>query len=184
MFRERGQQLKYVRKDSTHTTSTLRAILLGVLNRLAKLTSRKPLIHSEGEDNIYPNHANALCKAGLANPNFPKMGGLWRNQDEKVDTKKEPDISKKKNIYVCFYVAYSRYFSTSIHRVINRLKRYFNLSWLRVQMSYHIFNNLVELLNGYLAAKIEQLHFLSIKSLENIPCPIFAARYPLSNSTK
>ena len=30
----------------------------------------------------------------------------------------------------------------------------FNLSWLRVRMSYHIFNNLAELLNGDLAAKI------------------------------
>ena len=53
-----------------------------------------------------------------------------------------------------FFVAYSRYFSTSIHRVINRLKKYFNLSWLRVQISYHIFNNLAELINGDLAEKI------------------------------
>ena len=29
-----------------------------------------------------------------------------------------------------------------------------NLSWQRVRMSYHIFNNLAELLNRYLAAKI------------------------------
>ena len=35
-------------------------------------------------------------------------------------------------------------------------KKSFNLSSLRVQMSYHIFNNLSELLNGYLAAKIGQ----------------------------
>ena len=33
-------------------------------------------------------------------------------------------------------------------------KKYFNLSWLRVIMSYHRFNNLAELLNGDLAAKI------------------------------
>ena len=37
--------------------------------------------------------------------------------------------------------------------VINRLKKSFNLSWLRVRMFYHIFNNLAELLNGDLAAK-------------------------------
>ena len=38
--------------------------------------------------------------------------------------------------------------------MINRLKIYFNLSWLRVIISYHIFNNLAELLNGDHAAKI------------------------------
>ena len=32
---------------------------------------------------------------------------------------------------------------------------YLNLSWLRVKMSYYKFNNLAELLNGDLAAKIE-----------------------------
>ena len=64
------------------------------------------------------------------------------------------DVSKKKNINVDFCVAYSRYFSTSIHRVINSLKKSFNLSWLIIQMFYHKFNNLSELINKNLAAKI------------------------------
>ena len=84
------------------------------------------------------------------------MGDLWRNQDEKVDMEKETDIIKKKNRNVYFCVAYSRHFSTSIHRVIDRLKKSFNISWLRVKMSYLRFNNLAELLNGDLAAKIGQ----------------------------
>ena len=33
-------------------------------------------------------------------------------------------------------------------------KKRFNISWLRVQMSYHRFNNLAELLSGHLASKI------------------------------
>ena len=33
-------------------------------------------------------------------------------------------------------------------------KKSFNPSWLRVQMSYHRFNNLAELINGHLDAKI------------------------------
>ena len=76
-------------------------------------------------------------------------------QDEKIDNEyeKEPDVNKKKNRNVYFCVAYSRYFSTSIYRVINGLKKNFNISWLRVRMSYHRFNNLAELLNGDLAAK-------------------------------
>ena len=39
VFRKKEQQLKYIRKESTHTPGTLRAILSGVLNHLAKLTS-------------------------------------------------------------------------------------------------------------------------------------------------
>ena len=76
-------------------------------------------------------------------------------QDKKleIENEKEPDVNKKKNRNVYFCVAYSRFFSTSIHRVINGLKKTFNLSWLRVRMSYHRFNNLSELLNGDLAAK-------------------------------
>ena len=70
-----------------------------------------------------------------------------------MDNEKEQDVSKKKNRNVYFCVAYSRYFSTSMHRVINRIKKSFFLSWLRVIMSYHRFNNLAELLNGNLAAK-------------------------------
>ena len=44
VFRNKGQQLKYVGKESTHTPGTLRTIPSGVFNRLAKLTSRKPSV--------------------------------------------------------------------------------------------------------------------------------------------
>ena len=79
-----------------------------------------------------------------------------------MDIEKEPDVSKKgkQNVYFC--VAYSRYFSMSIHRVINRLKKSLNLSWLRVQMSYYIFNNLAELLNEYLAVISGREYFPNI----------------------
>ena len=105
-------------------------------------------------DTIYPSHTNALRKAYLAPPVFPTMGELWGKQDEKVDKNKERDFSVKKNRNIYFCVAYSRYFSTAIHRVIDRLKKSFNLTWLRVRMTYHRFNNLAELLNGDLAVKI------------------------------
>ena len=82
------------------------------------------------------------------------MEELWGKQDEKLEKNKERDVSVKKNRRVYFCVAYSRYFYTAIHRVIDRLKKSFNLTWQRVQMSYHIFNNLAELLNGDLAVEI------------------------------
>ena len=77
VFRKTGKQLKYVVKESTYTPGTLRAIPSGDINRLAKLTSRKPFLRSEGVDKVYPDHANALRKAGLAPPDFPTMGDLW-----------------------------------------------------------------------------------------------------------
>ena len=119
------QKLNHVGKECTHTPGTLRAITSGLLNRLAKLTSQKPSLHSEGVEKIYPDYENALLKAGLVPTYFPTMGDLWRNPDEKVDMKK---TWRKKNWNVYFCVSYSRYFSTSIHRVINRLNKYFNLS--------------------------------------------------------
>ena len=76
VFREKGQQLNYFGKEIIHTPGTLHTIPLGVLNLLAKLTSRKPSIHSEAVDKIYPDHVNALCKAGLAPHSFPKMVDL------------------------------------------------------------------------------------------------------------
>ena len=97
MFRKKGQQLKYVGKERTHTPGTLHTIPLGVLNRPSKITSIKPSIHYEGVDKIYPNHANALRKVDLAPPNLPTMGVVWSKQYEKMDTEKEPDVSKKKN---------------------------------------------------------------------------------------
>ena len=74
VFIKKGQQLKYVNKESTHTPGTLRSIPSGVLNRLTKLTSRKPSIQAEAVDMIYPAHTNAPHKAGLAPPVFPTMG--------------------------------------------------------------------------------------------------------------
>ena len=79
VFRKKEQQLKYVGKESTHTPSTLRAIPSRVFNRLAKLTSSKQSIQAEAVDTIYPAHANALRKAGLAPPVFPTMGEFWEN---------------------------------------------------------------------------------------------------------
>ena len=96
------------------------------------------------------------------------MGDLWRKKDEKVEKEKERDVSVKKNRNVYFCVAYSHYFSTTIHRVIDSLKKSFNLTWLRVQMSYHRFNNLAELLNGDLAKKIGRVIFS--KDLMDIEC--------------
>ena len=68
VFSNKGQQLKYAGKVSTHTSVTLRAIPLGVLKCLAKLTSIKPKFHYERVENVYPDHSNSFHEAGLAPP--------------------------------------------------------------------------------------------------------------------
>ena len=78
-------------------------------------------------------------------------------QDEKLEIEKKKNMmSTKRKTEMSFFELpiYSRFLSTSTHRVITGLKNVFKLSWLRVRMSYHRFNNLAELLNGDLAAKI------------------------------
>ena len=87
-------QLKYIGKESTHATGTFCFIPSGILNRFSKLTAQKLSIHSEVVDRIYLVHANALGKAGLAPPRFPKIGYLWRKQAEKVDMENSPFILK------------------------------------------------------------------------------------------
>ena len=77
VFIKKGQKLKCVGKESTHTPGTLRAIPSGVLNRLVKIASIKLYIQAAAVDSIYPDHANALRKAGLAPSVFPTMGELW-----------------------------------------------------------------------------------------------------------
>ena len=76
-------------------------------------------------------------------------------QEKVLWQSKWPNYQKKKNTNVYFCIAYSRYFSTSIHRVNSR-KKLFNLSCIRVQIYHHIFNNLSELHNGDPASKTRQ----------------------------
>ena len=74
IFRKKVQQLKYVRKVITHIPGTLHAIPSGVLNQLAKITSRKPNFNSKIVGSVYPYYANTLREAGLAPTIFPEMG--------------------------------------------------------------------------------------------------------------
>ena len=111
VFMEKGQQLKYVGKGITYITGTICAILSGFLNRLEKLTSRNPSLCSEGVDTVYPDHMNALCKAGLLPHIFSTMGDSCKMQDEKMDieNEKEPKANENKNRNVYFCVSYSRF---------------------------------------------------------------------------
>ena len=64
-----NQLIKYVSKYSDHTLQVLRAIPLGVLERLAKLTSITDSNENESMENLYPMHVDALLKGGFLNKN-------------------------------------------------------------------------------------------------------------------
>ena len=73
IHRNKNQLLKYLNKESTHTKATFKAIPNGVLNRLAKLTSRIEEKSSMSIRERYPDHASALARVGLGMKNFPTL---------------------------------------------------------------------------------------------------------------
>ena len=98
------QLLKYLNKESTHTKATSKEIPNGVLNGLAKLTSR-----TDGNANIsikerYPDQDNALARSGLSMKNFPDLKELWEMQmsGRKIKIKRKRKRGGKLNAY--FYI--------------------------------------------------------------------------------
>ena len=65
------QQIKYLHKYSNHTNSCKKEIPKGFFGHLAKITTSTHLNHNSRLDKLYPAHAAALKKAGLAPPKFP-----------------------------------------------------------------------------------------------------------------
>jgi hypothetical protein len=65
-------------------------------------------------------------------------------------------------------LGFSKFWRTSVHRIISKVKGKFDLGWLRVTMSYHRFNNLRETFQGDLSKKLTD----NIVSLDfkNLPC--------------
>ena len=96
VFKNKGKKLNVVGKRSTHTPSNIRRVISCILNRLEKLTPRKPNFQSKRADSAYPNNANALYETNLAPSVIPKIGELWEGQDEKRTlTKKMTLVSTK-----------------------------------------------------------------------------------------
>ena len=75
--RKKNQLLKYLNKESTHTKATFKAILNWVRKRLAKLTSRTEENAKISINKHYPDHTNALARAGLNMKIFSTLKELW-----------------------------------------------------------------------------------------------------------
>ena len=83
VHQKKNQLLKYLNKESTQTKATFKAIPNRVLNGLAKLTSRTEENAKMSIKERYPDHANALARAGIGMKNFPTLKELWDNADER-----------------------------------------------------------------------------------------------------
>ena len=72
--------------------------------------------------------------------------------------KKEKRKRKKgggsRNAYFC--IGFSQLWREKIHSVIKRVRNAHDLKWFRVRMSYHIFPNLGEVLQGDMIGKLRK----------------------------
>ena len=164
VYRKENQVLKYLEKGSCHTSSTFKAIPIGVFKHLAKLTSKTVETRPLSIQQVYPDHAAALLKANLISKEkeFPTFDQLWKDKNPK------PAISKRRNtrnVYFC--VGYCHFWKKPIIAIINKLidEKYPELKWLRVRMSHHRFSNLKELFGGDLNSKVMS----EVKSLDFFP---------------
>jgi hypothetical protein len=143
-----NQQFIYLnRGGSSHTSSFCKAIESGVLGWLAKLASATAASLGRSMHQLYPEHAKALQHAGLSGSCLPTLKHVL---DSRSGAPHQPRYwSGKKSRAVFFCLGYSWLWNTPIHVLLRRLHNKYNLLWLRVTMSYHHFNNLREMFQGY-----------------------------------
>ena len=80
---------------------------------------------------VYPEHADALMKAGLCVDEFPTFGEvLAKFRDGKEDRELRRHKRQKNARRQCFFVVgYSRVWTTPIHAILNRLKSKYGFKW-------------------------------------------------------
>jgi hypothetical protein len=90
-----NQTLKYLNHGSMHTEACFAAIPVGVMKRLASLTTRTDEPELMRMDQLYPAHAKALQTAKLAPDIFPTLGEILDNQQ--MDPTNDDNKGKKNN---------------------------------------------------------------------------------------
>ena len=150
-----------------------KAITTGVCKRLAKLTSLTEGNKNKKLDELYPVHFRALSAANLLSTTIPTLeeqqsSSLAIKNDEEWEKLKKRKAKDRKRM-TFFKIGYSDFWGKPIHKIINEIKRKFpQLSWLRISMSYHRFCNIRELLQGDLGSKLSK----NLESLDfaTLPC--------------
>ena len=167
-----NQQLKCLNQGSAHTPKCFKAIPQGVCQRLAKLTTVTEKNANKTLKEIYPDHFKALETAKLVTDSIPTLKQEIQKREASLNRKtsakktKQKERDRKRATYFC--VGYSKVWKTPIHKTIKELKDKHNLKWLRVNMSYHRFTNLREVLQGDLQGKI--MHGIESEQFMDEPC--------------
>ena len=97
-------------------------------------------------------------------------------EDSRMKKKEKEDIKKRKisrQTYFCIGVCDVWKGKNAIHITMNKLRKKYNLKWLRFSMSYHKFSNLRELFQGDLTCKI--LKGIGSRDFEELECNCNAA---------
>ena len=98
VHKKKDQKLKYLNKGSSHPNSCFCAIPYRVFLRLCKLTLQTKMNLRKSIDDLYLDHASALCKTNLVQGNFPTMEELWNEVEKRRKrTNKEVELNKDIN---------------------------------------------------------------------------------------
>ena len=103
----------------------------------------------------YTGHVNALIKSGLSLKVFPSLKEVWRISDASRlinESKQENRFSGECNTH--FWIGFYDIYRENIQIIIQRICGANGLNWLRTKMSYHMFPNLGDLIQGYLVSKL------------------------------
>ena len=157
-----NQLLKYLNIDSTHTNACFKAIPYGVTMRLATLTSATDENIDKPINEIYPDHAAALSKAGQK-PKYLTLRELKQAANSKTTNEnEEPTVEsiraqakkdRERSRVTWFCIGYSKIWGKPISARLKILTKKYKLTWLRNSMSYHKFSNLGEKFNSDLTGK-------------------------------
>ena len=98
VHKKKDQKLKYLNEGSSHPNSCFCAIPYRVFLRLCKLTLQTKMNLRKTIDDLYLDHASALCKANLVQGNFPTMEELWNEVEKRRKrTNKEVELNEDIN---------------------------------------------------------------------------------------
>ena len=112
-------------------------------------------------DKLYPDHAKALKMAGLISSSFKfptlkdSLEKIKKSTQANVKKKSTPElITKYAKKYrdtarkTWFCIGYSKFWGIPAGKRINKLCKDYNMSWLRVNISYSTFQNLGQKFNA------------------------------------
>lgn len=163
-FKKTGQEIEYLHAESLHSPGSIKGIRKSVEKRLGRLVldgDRETL--DKKFDEIYPEHAEKILKAGLGQRS--DFRSIREIQREDMDQQRCRSVKRKnRNTYFC--INYSKFFSKPIHAIIEKWRKRYRLTWLRVGISYSRFSNLAEKITANLKEKLREK--IGLKSVDFI----------------